>query len=44
MYREFRCEAAKEKACQEALAARKAAEEAKVAEQQALPEMRRTIR
>ena len=50
MYREMpdlsrcfsRCEAAKEKAYQEALAARKAAEEAKVAEHQALSEMRRS--
>jgi len=39
-----RCQAAKEKAYQEALAARKAAEEAKVAEHEALSEMRRTIR
>ena len=36
-------QAAKEKAFQEALAARKAAEDAKVAEHQALSEMRRAV-
>lgn len=45
MYRDVStCQAAKEKAYQEALAARKAAEEAQVAEHDALSEMRRTIR